>query len=67
MQEPVFNNYKEKQNYYRELYSNRGTTLHTSIIIGRNDKILKQGETYYSEKGETRRIKRQARNDRKNK
>ena len=67
MEEPVFKNYKEKQRYYDEKYRNLGKSIHISKILGRDGKVLQPGVTYYSEKGETRRIKRQARKDRKNK
>lgn len=67
MKEPIFNNYKEKQNYYKEMYKNRGKTIHLSKMIGRDEKVLQQGSTYHSDKGDIRRIKRQAREDKKNK
>ena len=67
MEEPIFNNYKEKQNYYKEMYKNRGETIHLSKMIGRDDKVLQQGSTYHSDKGDVRRIKRQARKDKKSK
>ncbi len=67
MEEPVFKNYKEKQRYYDELYRNMGRSIHVSKIVGRDGKVLQPGVTYYSEKGETRRIKRQARKDKKSK
>ena len=65
MEEPIFNNYKEKQNYYKEMYKNRGKAIHLSKMIGRDDKVLQQGSTYHSDKGDIRRIKRQARKDKK--
>lgn len=67
MEEPVFKNYKEKQRYYDEKYRNLGKSIHISKILGRDGKVLQPGVTYYSEKGETRRIKRQARKDKKSK
>lgn len=65
MEEPIFKNYKEKQAYYREKYENRGTVIHVSKMIGKNGKVLQQGSTYTSDKGDIRRIKRQAKLDRK--
>lgn len=67
MEEPVFKNYKEKQRYYDEKYRNLGKSIHISKILGHEGKVLQLGATYYSEKGETRRIKRQARKDKKSK
>lgn len=46
MNEPVFKNYKERQNYYKERYLNRGETKHVSKIIGREGKVIQQGSTY---------------------
>lgn len=46
MNEPVFKNYKEEQNYYKERYKNRGKTLHVSKIINRDGKIIQAGDTY---------------------
>lgn len=46
MNEPVFKTYKEKQNYYKERYENRGETLHTSKVITRDGKVIKAGDTY---------------------
>ena len=46
MNEPVFKNYKEEQNYYRERYKNRGKTLHVSKIINRDGKVIQAGDTY---------------------
>lgn len=46
MNEPTFKNYKEKQNYYKERYGNRGTTLHISKMINREGNIIKPGDTY---------------------
>ena len=48
-------------------YKNRGKTIHLSKMIGRDGKALQQGSTYHSDKGDIRRIKRQAREDKKNK
>ena len=67
MEEPVFKNYKEKQRYYDEKYRNLGRSIHISKILGHEGKVLQSGVTYHSEKGETRRIKRQARKDKKSK
>lgn len=61
----VFKNYKEEQNYYKELYKNRGRIIHISKIIGRNGEVLQQGSTYNSDKGDIRRIKRRAKRERK--
>lgn len=44
--EPVFKDYKEKQNYYREKYNNRGETKWVSKIVGRDNKVIQQGNTY---------------------
>lgn len=49
--EPVFNNYKEKQNYYREKYKNRGTTVWVSKRIDRNGKVVQPGKTYENDEG----------------
>lgn len=46
MNEPVFKNYKEEQNYYRERYKNRGKTLHVSKMVDHNGKIIQPGNTY---------------------
>lgn len=46
MNEPVFKNYKEEQNYYRERYENRGKTLHVSKVITRDGKVIQAGDTY---------------------
>ena len=46
MSEPVFKTYKEKQNYYKERYKNRGETLHVSKVITRNGKVIQAGDTY---------------------
>lgn len=45
-EEPVFKNYKEKQNYYKEKYKNRGKVIHVSKIIGKDGKVLQEGQTY---------------------
>lgn len=50
MEQQAFKNYKEKQAYYREKYINRGKVLHTSKMIDKNGKVIKQGETYYKDK-----------------
>lgn len=63
MEEPVFKNYKEKQRYYDEKYRNLARSIHISKIIGKGDKVLQQGNTYYGEKGEIRAIKRMAKRD----
>ena len=44
--EPTFKNYKEKQNYYREKYKNRGKTVWLSKVIDRTGKITQSGRTY---------------------
>lgn len=44
--EPVFKDYKEKQNYYKEKYNNRGKTIWVSKIVGRDGKVLQPGSTY---------------------
>lgn len=67
MGELIFKNYKEKQNYYKELYNNRGTTLHVSKVMNAKGKVVQMGSSYTSDKGDIRRIKRQAKLDRKNK
>ena len=41
--EPTFSNYKEKQNYYREKYKNRGTTIWVSKMIGKDGKVVQAG------------------------
>ena len=46
MNEPEFRNYKERQNYYKERYQNRGKTVHVSKIITRDGKIIQAGDTY---------------------
>ena len=46
MNEPDFKNYKERQNYYKERYKNRGQTKHVSKIIGRDNKVIQAGDTY---------------------
>lgn len=67
MEELKFNNYKERQNYYRELYKNRGNVIHISKIVGRDGSIWQKGSTYTSEKGEIRAMKRKAKQERKRK
>lgn len=44
--EPKFENYKQKQNYYKEKYKNRGTTVWVSKRVGRDGKIVQPGRTY---------------------
>lgn len=61
----VFKNYKEEQNYYRELNKNRGRVIHISKIIGRNGEVLQNGITYTSDKGDIRRIKRRAKEEKR--
>jgi len=51
MNEPTFSNYKEKQNYYREKYKNRGTTVWVSKRINRNGKVVQPGRTYEKDEG----------------
>ena len=63
MDEPIFKNYKEKQRYYEEKYKNRGKVIHVSKMIGKNGKVIQQGETYHSEKGEVRAMKRRAKQE----
>ena len=46
MNEPVFKNFREEQNYNKERYKNRGKTLHVSKIINRDGKIIQAGDTY---------------------
>ena len=46
MENNEFKSYKEKQNYYKERYANRGTTLHISKIIGNDNKVIQSGNTY---------------------
>lgn len=46
VEEPKFDNYKQKQNYYKELYKNRGKTVWVSKRLGRDGKVLQQGKTY---------------------
>lgn len=48
-QEPTFKNYKEKQNYYKEKYKNRGAVVWISKVVGRDGKILQPGRTYSTE------------------
>lgn len=47
--EPVFNNYKERQNYYKEKYKNRGRVIHVSKMINRDGKVIQSGKTYTKE------------------
>ena len=63
MDEPIFKNYKEKQRYYEEKYKNRGQVIHVSKMIGENGKVIRKGETYHSEKGEVRAMKRRAKQE----
>ena len=49
--EPVFDNYKQKQNYYREKYKNRGETVWVSKMIGKDGKVLQPGRTYEKDNG----------------
>lgn len=65
MEDLVFKNYKERQNYYKELYKNRGKIIHISKIIGRKGKVLQQGSIYASDKGDIRRMKRKAKEERR--
>lgn len=51
MNEPIFKNYKEKQNYYREKYKNRGTTLWVSKRIDRKGNVVQPGKTFEHDKG----------------
>lgn len=46
MENNEFKSYKEKQNYYKERYNNRGTTLHISKIVGNDNKVIQSGNTY---------------------
>lgn len=55
MDKPVFKNYKEEQNYYKERYENRGKTLHVSKIINRDGKTIQVGDTY-AKKGVFRKL-----------
>ena len=48
--EPVFENYKQRQAYYREKWKNRGRTIWVSKRIGRDGKVLQPGKTYEKEK-----------------
>lgn len=49
--EPVFENYKQKQRYYDEKYKNRGKTVWVSKRLGRDGKVLQPGKTYEVDKG----------------
>ena len=51
MNEPIFKNYKEKQNYYREKYKNRGTTLWVSKRIDRKGNVVQPGKTFERDEG----------------
>ena len=44
--EPKFENYKQKQNYYKEKYKNRGKTVWVSKRLGRDGKVIQPGRTY---------------------
>ena len=44
--EPIFENYKQKQRYYEEKWKNRGRTVWVSKKIGRDGKVLQEGRTY---------------------
>lgn len=46
MDEPKFENWKQKQNYYKEKYKNRGKTVWVSKRIGRDGKVIQAGKTY---------------------
>lgn len=48
--EPKFENYKQRQNYYKEKYKNRGTTVWVSKRVGRDGKIVQPGKTYETTK-----------------
>lgn len=48
-EEPVFKNYKERSNYYKERYKNRGRVIHTSIIYDKNGNVIQPGRTYRKE------------------
>ena len=39
-EEPIFKNYKERQNYYKEKYKNRGKVIHTSIMYDKNGNVI---------------------------
>lgn len=49
--EPIFKNWKEKQNYYKEKYKNRGRTVWVSKRIDRNGKVVQPGKTYEKDEG----------------
>jgi len=66
-EELKFNNYKEKQNYYRDKAENRGTTIFLSKIVDKNGKVLQPGKTYTSDKGDARKFRRIERIMRKHK
>ena len=44
--EPKFENWKQRQNYYKEKYKNRGKTVWVSKRIGRDGKVIQPGKTY---------------------
>ena len=48
--EPIFKNYKQKQNYYKEKCKNGGRTIWVSKRIGRDGKVLQPGRTYETTK-----------------
>lgn len=45
-EEPIFKNYKEHQNYYKEKYKNRGKVIHTSIMYDKDGNVIQPGKTY---------------------
>ena len=49
-EEIKFENYKQKQNYYKEKYKNRGKTIWISKQISREGKVLQMGRTYETTK-----------------
>lgn len=44
--EPKFDNWKQKQNYYKEKYKNGGKTIWVSKRMGRDGKVIQAGKTY---------------------
>lgn len=48
--EPKFENWKQRQNYYKEKYKNRGKTVWVSKRIGRDGKVIQPGKTYVKPK-----------------
>ncbi len=48
--EPKFDNWKQRQNYYNEKYKNRGKTVWVSKRIGRDGKVIQPGQTYVKPK-----------------